>query len=139
MAINILRRILHCFNTADPSVTNPASSAAPKRRLSTSLRDDVVADYQMISTRGTHDQDSSSNSSGIPATVGTSAAPPRPSKSMVMGTIFGYRRGHIWFCVQHNRLSNKPILLVEQSSATAAATSGSASSTIGCLINPFCL
>ncbi|KAI9079617.1 hypothetical protein K1719_038444 [Acacia pycnantha] len=114
MAIDVLRRILHCFNRTDASAANSASSAAPKRRLSTSLRDDI-ADHQMISTRGTHDQDSSSDSPGIPATFATSAAPPRPSKSMVIGTIFGYRRGHVWFCVQHNRLSNKPILLLELS------------------------
>ncbi|XP_028783502.1 protein MIZU-KUSSEI 1-like [Neltuma alba] len=114
MAIDVLRRILLCFNSADAPAANPTSSATPKKRLSTSLRDDIADDK--MGTRGTHnqDQDSSSDSTGTPATV-ASAAPPRPSKSMVIGTIFGNRRGHVWFCVQHDRLSSKPILLLELS------------------------
>ncbi|XP_054779729.1 protein MIZU-KUSSEI 1 [Prosopis cineraria] len=118
MAIDVLRRFLLCFNSADSpvanpshSAANPASSATPKKRLSTSLRDDIAD--EKTNARGTcnQDQDSSSDSIGTAA----SAAPPRPSKSMVIGTIFGNRRGHVWFCVQHDRLSIKPILLLELS------------------------
>uniref|UniRef100_A0A803MXD4 Protein MIZU-KUSSEI 1 n=2 Tax=Chenopodium quinoa TaxID=63459 RepID=A0A803MXD4_CHEQI len=51
------------------------------------------------------------------------AAPPRPSKSMVICTFFGQRGGsqsqsHVWFCVQLNRLSPKPSLLLELSLST---------------------
>ncbi|TKY65964.1 MIZU-KUSSEI 1 [Spatholobus suberectus] len=55
----------------------------------------------------------SSPASSTSSSTAASAAPPRPSKSMVIGTIFGNRRGHVWFCVQHDRLSRKPSLLLE--------------------------
>ncbi|KAK7395211.1 hypothetical protein VNO78_15759 [Psophocarpus tetragonolobus] len=55
----------------------------------------------------------SSPASSTSSSTAPSAAPPRPSKSMVIGTIFGNRRGHVWFCVQHDRLSSKPSLLLE--------------------------
>ncbi|CAI0447065.1 unnamed protein product [Linum tenue] len=34
---------------------------------------------------------------------------------MVIGTIFGNRRGHVWLCFQHDRLATKPLLLLELS------------------------
>ncbi|KAK8685441.1 hypothetical protein V6N13_041442 [Hibiscus sabdariffa] len=37
---------------------------------------------------------------------------------MVIGTIFGQRKGHVWFCIQHYRLSTKTFLLLELSIPT---------------------
>ncbi|KAM7526396.1 hypothetical protein LguiA_016298 [Lonicera macranthoides] len=115
--IDILRRyILPCFSPAAPTPSrSPATTTTTKKRLSTSLRDDIID-----SPTKPHSQDSSSNpttpssSSSSP----TTAAPPRPSKTMAIGTIFGQRRGHVWFCVQHDRLSTKPSLLLELSIPT---------------------
>ncbi|XP_068343995.1 protein MIZU-KUSSEI 1-like [Pyrus communis] len=51
----------------------------------------------------------------------TTVIPPqqtRPSKSMVIGTIFDHRRDHVWLCIQHDRLSTKPTLLIKLSVLT---------------------
>ncbi|KAB2605728.1 protein MIZU-KUSSEI 1-like [Pyrus ussuriensis x Pyrus communis] len=37
---------------------------------------------------------------------------------MVIGTIFGHRRNHVWLCIQHDHLSTKPTLLLELSVST---------------------
>ncbi|CAI0394106.1 unnamed protein product [Linum tenue] len=37
---------------------------------------------------------------------------------MVIGTIFGNHRGHVWLCFQHDRLATKPLLLLELSVPT---------------------
>ncbi|KAB2609606.1 protein MIZU-KUSSEI 1-like [Pyrus ussuriensis x Pyrus communis] len=37
---------------------------------------------------------------------------------MVIGTILGHRRGHMWLCIQHDRLSTKPTLLLKLSVST---------------------
>ncbi|KAF7845445.1 protein MIZU-KUSSEI 1 [Senna tora] len=125
MAIDVLRRFLLCFYPAAAAAVKPSHSGAnstsattPKKRLSTSLRDDI-AEEKKKNGESHHNQDqdsvsSSTDSAGSFATA-ASAAPSRPSKSMVIGTIFGNRRGHVWFCVQHDRLSIKPILLLELS------------------------
>ncbi|XP_062006728.1 protein MIZU-KUSSEI 1 [Rosa rugosa] len=106
--IDSLRRfLLPCF-----SPSSPAAATATKKRLSTSLRDDIVDDQEPA-------QDSDPSSPTASATSApSSAAQPRPSKSMVIGTIFGHRRGHVWFCVQHDRLSTRPALLLELSILT---------------------
>lgn len=62
------------------------------------------------------DQESSSPQSTLSPII--TVAPPRPSKTMVIGTIFGNRRGHVWFCIQHDRLSTIPLLLLELSIPT---------------------
>ncbi|XP_050383355.1 protein MIZU-KUSSEI 1 [Argentina anserina] len=105
-----LRRfLLPCFA---PSSTT--SSATPiKKRLSTSLRDDQPDPDPRSSSAAGQDSDPSS-----PTFSTISSAQPRPSKSMVIGTIFGHRRGHVWFCVQHDRLSTRPALLLELSILT---------------------
>ncbi|XP_022151581.1 protein MIZU-KUSSEI 1 [Momordica charantia] len=118
--IDALRRfLLPCFFPPAAGATATATSAAPKKRLSTSLRDDIET-TAATKCDPTQDQDSPQ---GSPATTPDSATPkfaaaavmaaPRPSKSMVIGTIFGNRRGHVWFCVQHDRLRTKPFLLLE--------------------------
>ncbi|KAJ8899709.1 hypothetical protein K2173_019408 [Erythroxylum novogranatense] len=109
--VDALRRfLLPCFFPT--SNTTTVSAVAPKKRLSTSLRDDL-SDQELKD----QDQDSNSTESSTTTTANLVAAtnsnPPRPSKTMVIGTIFGTRRGHVWFCIQHDRLSTKPLLLLE--------------------------
>ncbi|KAI3742208.1 hypothetical protein L1987_59888 [Smallanthus sonchifolius] len=106
--IHSLRRVfLPCFTSTATVSDHPPTTT--KKRLSTSLRDDItqtpVSDDQL-------DQDSDS-SPFVPST-----APPRFSKTMVIGTIFGHRRGHVWFAVQHDRLKPRPSLLLELSIPT---------------------
>lgn len=117
-----LRRFLSsCFFPTIP--TNPTATATTtKRRLSTSLRDDLPENTDPETK--SQDQDSPTSNDTVSActtTTTTAAAPlaqPRSSRSMVVGTIFGPRRGHVWFCVQHDRLSFKPTLLLELSIVT---------------------
>ncbi|XP_044488503.1 protein MIZU-KUSSEI 1 [Mangifera indica] len=114
--IDALRRFfLPCLfpttTASDATQTTPL-----KKRLSTSLRDDLDEPSTTTNTNQddqnqNQDQDQESNS---PEDSVTS----RPSKSMVIGTIFGQRRGHVWFCVQHQRQSTKPSLLLELSIPT---------------------
>ncbi|KAL2336538.1 hypothetical protein Fmac_010984 [Flemingia macrophylla] len=88
MTMDTLRRfLLPCFFPSKPQHPAAAAAAEGKSRPSSPA---------------------SSTSSSTEA-----SAPPRPSKSMVVGTIFGNRRGHVWFCVQHDRLATKPLLLLE--------------------------
>ncbi|KAL9247130.1 hypothetical protein vseg_020595 [Gypsophila vaccaria] len=105
-----LRRILlPCCTTfsathpTTPTTTTTTHPTTAKKRLSTSLRDD------------TEDPTTSTSSTTSPESV-HSHAPPRPSKSMVICTFFGPRRGsHVYFCVQLDRRSSKPALLLELS------------------------
>ncbi|XP_023545032.1 protein MIZU-KUSSEI 1-like [Cucurbita pepo subsp. pepo] len=119
--IDALRRFfLPCF-FPPTATTATAASAAPKKRLSTSLRDDLEISASTTTNGGpTHDQDSPATTPdsvtpkfAAAAAAAAIVAPPRPSKTMVIGTIFGHRRGHVWFCVQQDRLRNKPFLLLE--------------------------
>lgn len=127
MTIDTLRRfLLPCFfptsagnitTTAAAGKTTLTGTATPKKRLSTSLRDDILGKNP---DKHTHNQDqnstrSSSSESNDGSVMATAMAPPRPSKSMIIGTIFGNRRGHVWFCIQQDRLSIKPVLLLELS------------------------
>ncbi|RDY14711.1 Protein MIZU-KUSSEI 1, partial [Mucuna pruriens] len=90
MTIDTLRRFfLPCFFPAKPQPISFSDHTSTKNNR--------------------HSSPTSSTSSSTAA----SAAPPRPSKSMVIGTIFGNRRGHVWFCIQHDRLAHKPSLLLE--------------------------
>lgn len=41
--------------------------------------------------------------------------PPRPSRTLIFG---GHRRGHVWVCFQHDRLSPNPTLLLQLSIPT---------------------
>ncbi|KAI6698344.1 hypothetical protein NL676_018463 [Syzygium grande] len=132
--IDTLRRfILPCFAppSASPPIAPPAPTApapATKKRISTSLRDGIYDDLRIQE----HDPDLDRLRKGSGGDVGddgsggdaagsmspVAVVPPRPSKTMVIGTIFGPRRGHVWFCVQHDRLSTKPSLLLELSIPT---------------------
>ncbi|XP_062165963.1 protein MIZU-KUSSEI 1 [Alnus glutinosa] len=116
----LIRRFLpSCFFPTTMIPTNPAT--ATKRRLSTSLRDDLPQNTDP-ETKSQDQDDSTSNDtdSACTATTSTAAPPaqPRSSRTMVVGTIFGPRRGHVWFCVQHDRVSFKPTLLLELSIVT---------------------
>ncbi|KAL1359715.1 protein MIZU-KUSSEI 1 [Arachis hypogaea] len=123
MTIDFLRRFfLPCFfpsstaNTTTSTTTKtPATPKTPfssatstKKRFSTSsLR------HRPPTTTTATSPSSSTTSSSTSSRAAATMAPPRPSKSMVIGTIFGNRGGHVWFCVQHDRLSTKPSLLLE--------------------------
>ncbi|XP_022766211.1 protein MIZU-KUSSEI 1-like [Durio zibethinus] len=109
-----LRRLLPCL-----SPTN-ATFAPSKKRLSTSLRDDFN-DPITIPNQDSQNQDQDKDSQDSTTTTEfetTTSGPARPSRSMVIGTIFGQRKGHVWFCIQHDRLSTKPSLLLELSIPT---------------------
>ncbi|CAK9143549.1 unnamed protein product [Ilex paraguariensis] len=118
MTIDALRRFfLPCFQ---PTTTSAPPTITTKKRLSTSLRDDLD-DPKLRENQKQEDQDSTTPDE-TPTTIPAnhSLAPPRTSKTMVIGTIFGHRRGnHIWFCVQHDRLNTKPSLLLELSIPTS--------------------
>ncbi|KAL8526836.1 hypothetical protein ACS0TY_015900 [Phlomoides rotata] len=106
--IDALRRfLLPCIHSSRTTPTPPPSSSA-KKRLSTSLRDDLDKPQPA--------QDNQESSAASSPTASKPSAPPRSSRTMVIGTIFGHRRGgHVWFCVQQDRLSTKPSLLLELS------------------------
>ncbi|CAI9098317.1 OLC1v1034939C1 [Oldenlandia corymbosa var. corymbosa] len=121
--IDALRRfLLPCIHPTTTSPVHPATNnhhVSTKKRISTSLRDDL--DDQPLHPPQQHpeEDDSSSSGSPTPAVASIPAVPPRSSKTMVIGTIFGHRRGgHVWFCVQHDRLNTKPSLLLELSIPT---------------------
>ncbi|MCD7453097.1 hypothetical protein HAX54_019675 [Datura stramonium] len=120
--IDALRRFLiPCFNSTPTSPAPPPQpplTITTKKRLSTSLRDDLDDPKQETKSE---EQDSypTTPSSTENSTANSLSAPPRSSKTMVIGTIFGQRRGgHVWFCVQHDRLNTKPSLLLELSIPT---------------------
>lgn len=128
--IDALRRfLLPCFAPSS-AATSAATAGVPKKRLSTSLRDDIQDDVVVSDVkqqerhqevggrrrrRRTDNEVAASSQSDDSVRSVKSHAPPRSSKSMVIGTIFGRRRGHVWFSVQHDRLSTKPALLLELS------------------------
>ncbi|WJX81942.1 hypothetical protein P8452_64762 [Trifolium repens] len=102
MTIDTLRRFfLPCFTTPSTTTTTTTTTQTKKTRLSTSLNQKTKTSSPTSST-----------SSSTTTTISTTAQP-RPSKSMVIGTIFGNRRGHVWFCIQHDRSTLKPTLLLE--------------------------
>ncbi|KAK9290484.1 hypothetical protein L1049_008654 [Liquidambar formosana] len=113
--IDTLRRfLLPCFATATSTSTSTTTTTT-KKRLSTSLRDDIQDDNDVQETHQDQEEDWTTTDESATATT---IVPPRPSKSMVIGTIFGHRRGHVWFCIQHDRLNTKPFLLLELSIPT---------------------
>ncbi|KAJ6991767.1 hypothetical protein NC653_016135 [Populus alba x Populus x berolinensis] len=93
--IDALRRfLLPCFSPP----TTTSTTTTTKKRLSTSLRDDL--DNPITTNqepRIQEDQESSPQQSTLSPII--TLAPPRPSKTMVIGTIFCNRRGHVWFCI----------------------------------------
>ncbi|KAL6534315.1 hypothetical protein OROHE_013240 [Orobanche hederae] len=124
--IDALRRFFFpCFHHTRTAPSPPSSAVASKKRLSTSLRDDVDDNNKKHPDgQGIHSQENQeSSSSASPTTPSSGAAvyaPPRSSRTMVIGTIFGHRRGgHVWFCIQHDRLAAKPTILLELSIPTS--------------------
>ncbi|XP_015581266.1 protein MIZU-KUSSEI 1 [Ricinus communis] len=112
--IDALRRyLLPCFS---PPTTSTTHHHTAKKRISTSLRDDLLGPTVNQECQNQENQDSTSSSSAesrITATT-TALAPARPSKTMVVGTIFGNRRGNkVWFCIQFDRFSTKSLFLLE--------------------------
>lgn len=121
--IDALRRfLLPCIHPTTTSPVHPSTNLHPvttKKRISTSLRDDLDdLPLHPQEHQGRAGEDDSSSEPPTPTSVSL-LVPPRSSKTMVIGTIFGHRRGgHIWFCVQHDRLNTKPSLLLELSIPT---------------------
>ncbi|XVE61958.1 hypothetical protein DITRI_Ditri06bG0080300 [Diplodiscus trichospermus] len=110
--IDALRRLLPCLS---PATTTSSSTISPnKKRLSTSLINDLDDDPNTNQDQDRNSQESTTTTD-LETTISASA---RPSRSMVIGTIFGQRKGHVWFCIQHDRLSTKPSLLLELSIPT---------------------
>ncbi|KAL0844470.1 hypothetical protein Bca101_017716 [Brassica carinata] len=113
--INALRRCLFpCITPPTNPTTTAPSTGVSKKRLSTSLRDDV----QDSASSSASSSEATSFSATADDSDHLSPAPQRPSRTMVIGTLFGRRKGHVWFCVQHDRLSARPLLLLELSITT---------------------
>ncbi|XVF08175.1 hypothetical protein REPUB_Repub06bG0203300 [Reevesia pubescens] len=115
--IDALRRLLPCLS---PTTATTSTTIPTKKRLSTSLRNDTEVPIT-ITIQDSHDQDQDKDSQDSTTTTELEtniSAIARPSRSMVIGTIFGQRKGHVWFCIQHHRLSTKPSLLLELSIPT---------------------
>ncbi|KAK9158899.1 hypothetical protein Scep_005473 [Stephania cephalantha] len=105
--IDSLRRyLLPCIT---PTTTAAAAATATKKRLSTSLREDIIP--QLVVDSSSSDDDSISTRS-------SSTTAPRHSKSMVIGTFYGHRRGHLRLAIQHDRRNPKPALLLHLSIPT---------------------
>ncbi|XP_057541848.1 protein MIZU-KUSSEI 1-like [Amaranthus tricolor] len=49
----------------------------------------------------------------LPTTINNPKPPPFSSASFLTGTIFGYKKGKVKFCIQSNSTSTNPILLLE--------------------------
>ncbi|KAK4478541.1 hypothetical protein RD792_014022 [Penstemon davidsonii] len=114
---SIRRFLLPCLQ---PTTTTPppTPTTVNKKRLSTSLRENLDENTTQETTLHHQEYPSSSSSSTSPTSL--LPAPSRSSRTMVIGTIFGHRRGgHVWFCIQHNRLNSKPSLLLELSISTS--------------------
>ncbi|PIN11674.1 hypothetical protein CDL12_15721 [Handroanthus impetiginosus] len=111
-----LRRfLLPCIhdNRTSPS---PPPTATSKKRLSASLRDDFDGNKPHLTNLEIPQHNQECSSAATSPTTPTTIAPSRSSRTMVIGTIFGHRKGgHVWFCIQQDRLSAKPSLLLELS------------------------
>ncbi|CAI0427344.1 unnamed protein product [Linum tenue] len=117
--IDALRRfLLPCFSSATAASAAAAPHHTTKKRISTSLRDDLPDDAVSSKKDPQDDDDQQDPDSSTSTDQSASLAPSRPSKTMVIGTIFGNRRGHVWLCFQHDRLATKPLLLLELSVPT---------------------
>ncbi|CAA2982577.1 protein MIZU-KUSSEI 1 [Olea europaea var. sylvestris] len=121
--IDALRRfLLPCIHPS-PTLNPSPPITTTKKRLSTSLRDDLedknpLTNQESIQRENQH-QGSDDDDPTSPVTP--LLAPSRSSRTMVTGTIFGHRRGgHVWFCVQHDRLNTRPSLLLELSIPTTS-------------------
>ncbi|KAK4796251.1 hypothetical protein SAY86_028577 [Trapa natans] len=121
--------ILPCYsNSSDTAASSSFTcgssfSTAPvattsSNRISNSLRDSQPQPKTHPEASPRRDQDSEADACSISSPRAQSLAPPRPSKTVVIGTIFGPRRGHVWFCIHHDRFSTKLCLLLELSIPT---------------------
>ncbi|TYG54364.1 hypothetical protein ES288_D09G182900v1 [Gossypium darwinii] len=99
--IDALRRLLPCLSPT--TATSKATATPIKKRLSTSLRNDVVDHLHPVLTN------TKTKTPKIPPQQPISNRPFRPSHALP---------GHVWFCFQHHRLSTKPSLLLELSIPT---------------------
>ncbi|KAK4771331.1 hypothetical protein SAY87_031863 [Trapa incisa] len=113
--------IFPCYShsSATTSCQSSASTAnSSTNHVSTSLKDPPPPPKTNKVANPMRDQDSEADTSSISSPIAQWLAPPRASKTVAIGTIFGPRRGHVWFCIQHDRLSSRPCLLLELSIPT---------------------
>ncbi|KAJ4977561.1 hypothetical protein NE237_008341 [Protea cynaroides] len=108
--------------TSTTACSATTSTTATKKRISASLRDDIQEDQykkREDSIIETDEDDEEEEEKSVNNDHHHHRhVPPRPSKSMVTGTIYGRRRGRVCFCIQNNPLSSKPSLLLELSIPT---------------------
>ncbi|KAF5189649.1 Mizu-kussei [Thalictrum thalictroides] len=112
--IESLRRfLLPCITPT--TISSTTTTITTKKRLSTSLRDDIPEE-QNHNREEDEEEDSTTTEESVNSYPFYVA--PRSSKSMVIGTLFGHRKGHVCFCIQHDRLNCKPSLFLEFSIPT---------------------
>ncbi|XP_026427620.1 protein MIZU-KUSSEI 1-like [Papaver somniferum] len=132
---NLCQYLCSCFSPSPTSssssnrrMSNNHKTHTVKKRLSTSLRDDIPDDHHhQEKTKNQEDieegEEEETRTSSTDESVNNYHHhqvnnPPRSSKSMVIGTFFGHRRGHVCFCIQYDRLNSKPSLLLQFSLPT---------------------
>ncbi|PIA54571.1 hypothetical protein AQUCO_00900854v1 [Aquilegia coerulea] len=117
--IDSLRRfLLPCITpTTIPTTTTTITT---KKRLSTSLRDDIPEEQDHNREEEEEEDSTTTTTTTTEESVNSypSYVAPRSSKSMVIGTLYGHRKGHVCFCIQHDRLNCKPSLFLEFSIPT---------------------
>ncbi|XP_043701885.1 protein MIZU-KUSSEI 1 [Telopea speciosissima] len=118
--IDFLRRsICPCFFSSSPATSAAApTNTTTKKRMSVSLRDDIQEDQDKQREESTTTTETEEEEEEIVNNDHRQQLPPRPSKSMVIGTIYGHRHGRVLFCIQHDRLTSRPSLLLEFSITT---------------------
>lgn len=114
--IHFLRRHLLPCIYPDTEFAATTSSPPSKKRLSASLSEGNDRRLKLQISCGDKDEGNESNA-GYISDFGPAQSPAltRSSKTMVIGTIFGRRRGHVWFCIQQNRLCTRPFFLIAMS------------------------
>ncbi|KAI3985039.1 hypothetical protein MKX01_004807 [Papaver californicum] len=130
---NLCQYLCSCFTPPPPPpssnrrISNDHKTYPVKKRISTSLRDDIPDDHHHHQEKKKNQENIEEEESRTSSTdesvnyyhqVSSKINPPRSSKSMVIGTFFGHRRGHVCFCIQDDRLNSKPLLLLQFSLPT---------------------
>ncbi|KAI3851815.1 hypothetical protein MKX03_034170 [Papaver bracteatum] len=131
---NLCQYLCSCFSPSPTSsssnrrMSNNHKTHTVKKRISTSLRDDIPDDHHhQEKTKNQEDIEEGEEEETRTSSTDESVSnyhhhqvnnPPRSSKSMVIGTFFGHRRGHVCFCIQYDRLNSKPSLLLQFSLPT---------------------
>ncbi|KAJ0979571.1 hypothetical protein J5N97_015045 [Dioscorea zingiberensis] len=108
---NLRRSIACCFIARSPdtvAITTTRTSVG-KRPSCASLVDIFKDRPQEDSPRQQENQEEEEDSL-IDAAAASCHHPPSPCRSLVVGTLFGHRRGHVCFCVQSDPAVPPPFL-----------------------------